>query len=133
MLVSIQAGVFHPWDRALYLAQTHSRSFLHPENWLSPLQGMTQTLLLRVLSSSSFFMLEESLTPIAEQKLGPGRWADFLVGNLAGGISAAALNPIQAARYKSFSLRSADANARADFVSTWKSMASAGGAAPFLR
>jgi len=129
----VQAGAFHPWDRALYLAQTHSRSFLHPLNWITPLQGMAQTLLLRVLSSSSFFMLEESLTPLAAEKLGEGRWAHFVAGNLAGGITAAALNPIQAARYKSFSLRAMDPKAPADFISTCRGMAQAGGAQPFFR
>jgi len=37
--------------------------------WHLALQGMAQTLLLRVLSSSSFFMLEESLTPLAGSSL----------------------------------------------------------------
>eukprot|EP00802_Teleaulax_amphioxeia_P015952 Tamp_16055.p1 GENE.Tamp_16055~~Tamp_16055.p1 ORF type:complete len:417 (+),score=58.30 Tamp_16055:143-1252(+) len=131
----VQAGVFHPWDRALYLAQTRRTSFLNLANWRQPLQGIKQTLSLRVLSSSIFFPLEETVAPLAASALGgQGAMANFVAGNVAGGISAALLNPIQAIRYKAFSINAqAVEGKRINFFSTAKGMAARGGVRPFFK
>jgi hypothetical protein len=39
-----QAGVFNPYDRALYLSIKESRPFLSRENWKRPYSGFTQSL-----------------------------------------------------------------------------------------
>mmetsp|Transcript_27324 Transcript_27324/g.68893 ORF Transcript_27324/g.68893 Transcript_27324/m.68893 type:complete len:422 (+) Transcript_27324:79-1344(+) len=101
-----QAGIFHPWDRALYLAQTNQRKFFNPANWQSPFQGIWQTLILRVTSATVFFPLEDTLTPISEELVGKGGLANFLTGNMAGAINAVALNPAQTVRYRCFSILS---------------------------
>ena len=38
----LQAGLFNPWDRALYLSVKHSRPFLSGENFQRPYQGFWQ-------------------------------------------------------------------------------------------
>ena len=125
----VQATVFHPWDRALYLAQTTKTSFLDTANWAKPFQGIRQTLLLRVLSASIFFPLEETMAPLAASAFGgPGMLANFVAGNAAGGLSAALMNPIQAVRYKAFSLNAKTVGGSINFISTAQGMAQQGGA-----
>lgn len=34
----VQAVIFHPWDRALYLSQTKRRKFTNMLNWRDPFQ-----------------------------------------------------------------------------------------------
>ena len=126
--------MFHPWDRALYLSQTTRRSFLHPACWRSPFQGISQTLVLRVLSASMFFPLEESMTPVAGKMLGgAGAAANFVAGNVAGGISAALLNPIQAVRYRAFSLNAKSGASSRSFLAAAQHMSARGGIRPFFK
>jgi len=54
-----QAGVFNPWDRALYLSQKHDRKFLDFRNFENPMAGVTQTLFQRAISNGLYFPLEE--------------------------------------------------------------------------
>jgi len=129
----VQASVFHPWDRALYLSQTERRSFLHGSNWNYPFQGISQTLALRIISASIFFPLEETLAPVAATICGNQNLAQFVAGNAAGGISAAAINPIQAIRAATFSKMDKNPNSNPHFFNTAKEMAAKGGIRPFLR
>lgn len=131
----VQAVIFHPWDRALYLSQTKRRKFTNMLNWRDPFQGLPATLALRILTASIFFPLEEGITPIAENTLGAGGFAHFVSGNIAGGVSAVVLNPIQAVRYRTFSLVNSNQLAlRKDtFFRTARDMAQTGGITPFLK
>lgn len=54
-----QAGVFNPWDRALYLSQKYDRKFLDFRNFENPMAGVTQTLFQRAISAGLYFPLEE--------------------------------------------------------------------------
>jgi hypothetical protein len=53
-----QAGVFNPYDRALYLAMIHNRPFLTLDNWRHPYRGFGQSVSTRALSGGLFFPLE---------------------------------------------------------------------------
>ena len=54
----IQAALFNPWDRALYLSVIHKRKFLCAANFASPYQGFGQSMVLRMVSSGLYFPLE---------------------------------------------------------------------------
>jgi hypothetical protein len=45
-----QAGLFNPWDRALYLSVRDRRHFLHPANFKNPFQGFWQAIVHRTIS-----------------------------------------------------------------------------------
>lgn len=51
------AGLFNPFDRALYLSVLHTRPFLQPVNWSNPYTGFLQSLLGRTLSGGLYFPL----------------------------------------------------------------------------
>ena len=54
------AGLFHPWDRALFLSVTNNRPFLYEkmnsrfvtENFVQPYHGFAQTIIARTISNS---------------------------------------------------------------------------------
>jgi hypothetical protein len=54
----IQAGIFNPYDRALYLSVKDHRPFLRIENWKSPYSGFFQSIGSRALSGGLYFPLE---------------------------------------------------------------------------
>lgn len=45
-----QAGLFNPWDRALYLSVRDRRHFLHPTNFKNPFHGFWQAIVHRTIS-----------------------------------------------------------------------------------
>ena len=53
-----QAGLFNPYDRALYLSVTNHRPFLHVSNWQSPYSGFLQSLGGRALAGGLYFPVE---------------------------------------------------------------------------
>jgi len=55
----VQAGLFNPWDRALYLSVKFERKFLHPLNFVEPWKGVLQTLIQRAISAGFYFPLED--------------------------------------------------------------------------
>jgi Mitochondrial carrier protein len=63
---AIQAGVFNPYDRALYLSVQHKRAFLCPANFANPYQGFSQSIVLRMVSSGLYFPLEGKLVIITD-------------------------------------------------------------------
>jgi len=99
----------------------------------SDLFPSSQTLALRIISASIFFPLEETLAPLAETFCGNKNLAQFVAGNAAGGISAAAINPIQAIRAATFSKMDKNPSSNPHFLNTAREMALKGGIRPFLR
>ena len=61
------AGLFNPWDRALYLSVVHERRFLHRSNFVQPYKGFYQALFFRTLSSGLYFPLFDTFTPLYRQ------------------------------------------------------------------
>jgi len=54
----LQAGLFNPFDRALYLSITNDVPFLRRENFLNPYSGFMQSVGHRALSSGLYYPLE---------------------------------------------------------------------------
>ena len=90
-----QAGVFNPYDRALYLSIREERPFLHTANWKQPYLGFFQSLNTRALAGGLYFPAEHfALRTFPEHR--------FVAGMVAGTINAVLLNPLTAVKYKTW-------------------------------
>jgi hypothetical protein len=123
-----QAGIFNPWDRALYLSITKQIPFLSRENFRNPYLGFFQSVGHRALSGGLYYPLENffcsvllpyesphgkdmvttsmttSSSPHHHHQLSiHPALANFLAGTLAGTCNALLVNPISAIKYKSWS------------------------------
>jgi len=113
----LQAGLFNPFDRALYLSITNEVPFLRAENFRNPYSGFMQSVGHRALSSGLYYPLEHffcslllsshSDSDYSQQNsattihLHPA-FANFFAGTLAGSTNALIVNPISAIKYKSW-------------------------------
>ncbi len=98
MACLLQALVFNPWDRALYLSVKHERPFLQLDNFRRPMAGVTQTVVQRAISAGLYFPLEQLFSEIlydsklsSNDKIRP--WLTFFAGTLAGTLNGIAMNP----------------------------------------
>lgn len=102
----LQAAVFNPWDRALYLSVKNERVFLHAENFRSPMAGVTQTITQRTISAGSYFPLEDIFRKLMfrstpkDSRWRP--WVTFLAGNIAGALNGLLMNPISSIKVRKF-------------------------------
>ena len=100
----VQAGVFNPWDRALYLSIKENRHFLNIENFKNPFAGLIQTLFQRAVSAGLYFPLEEMFrsglagNPLAYNL--SNYWVAFIAGNSAGAVNGLLLNPLAAVKVR---------------------------------
>lgn len=122
----LQAGLFSPFDRALYLSITKEVPFLRPENFRNPYTGCLQSVGHRALSGGLYYPLEnffcslllsshshegslDEVVVINQQQqqrnnsiqLHPAL-ANFLAGSLAGTTNAMIANPVTAIKYKTW-------------------------------
>ena len=102
-----QAGLFNPFDRALYLSVKNHTPFLTPENFQSPYQGFFQSVGHRALSGGLYYPLEHffmSLLPVdvVLDHGSSGALYNFMAGTAAGSVNAVICNPVSAVKYKSW-------------------------------
>eukprot|EP00906_Rhabdomonas_costata_P002935 RCo004557 len=91
---TLQAVVFNPYDKALYLSVLHCRPFLAAENFRRPFQGFSQAVLHRIFSGGIFFALEDMLARPWNRVLPHNpSLAACAVGLTAGAANGALLNP----------------------------------------
>lgn len=93
----LQAGLFNPWDRALYLSVKHERAFLHIENFRNPMAGVLQTLFQRAISSGLYFPLEEMFLHYLASTKKDNEQKSLLIlvaGSLAGALNGIMMNPL---------------------------------------
>jgi hypothetical protein len=94
----LQAFLFNPWDRALYLSVKHERHFLQKINFEDPMRGVTQTLVQRAISSGLYFPLEEIFAGMLkadhEKSETLRSWKLFLAGTMAGVVNGVVMNPL---------------------------------------
>lgn len=96
-----QAGVFNPYDRALYLSVKHERRFLSLKNWSAPYTGFYQSLGQRAIAGGLYFPLEHFfLRCMSVEESVPRR--NLLAGTAAGAVNAIVLNPLTAVKYKTW-------------------------------
>jgi len=98
----IQAAVFNPWDRALYLSVKDKRNFLHMSNFHDPFAGVLQTISQRTISNGLYFPLEDIFRKILNDNysniLSP-YWLTFHAGTIAGAINGIIMNPVSSIKY----------------------------------
>ena len=112
-----QAGVFNPYDRALYLSVRDHRPFLHRANFQNPYLGFTQSIGGRAIQSGLYFPMEhyflrklnaDNSFPFAggrsqhDATLASDPTHNFLAGTAAGAVNACLLNPLSAVKYKTW-------------------------------
>lgn len=100
---ALQAVLFNPFDRALYLRVHHRRSFLARENFAQPFQGFSNAAVYRTISSGTYLFFQERFRVNAVQFF-PGLQnhpvaLNLLVGTCAGSGNAALLNQMQLVKY----------------------------------
>lgn len=126
----LQAALFNPWDRALYLAQTCDRKFLDLRNFDQPMKGVTQTLAQRSVSAGLYFPLEQIFRDFVSSSSGSSTlWVTFIAGNFAGAINGIIMNPVSAVKYHYWG--NSDC-VKENFLSTAISMFKKGGYRPFM-
>jgi hypothetical protein len=141
------AGVFNPYDRALYLSVIHEKPFLHGSNWSKPFQGAANALLHRTVAGGLYFAVYDILQkPVARMVAAaasrhssdasvPGErllpsddiMVSFATGTLAGFANGVILNPIAAVKYAAWGSDTSEGLQRYA-VSLWQH----GGVRPFI-
>lgn len=124
----LQAGVFNPWDRALYLSIKDNRAFLHMDNFRNPFSGVAQTIVQRALSTGLYFPLEEIYRNQLSKVVGVGAPSTFAAGILSGITSGVIMNPIAAVKYHYWGTPTGKEN----FLSTSLEMFKRGGVRVFV-
>lgn len=102
-----QAGLFNPFDRALYLSVKNRTKFLSAANFQSPYQGFFQSVGHRALSGGLYYPLEQFfITQLPADAVmdtsSSGAFYNFLAGTAAGSVNAIVCNPVSAVKYKTW-------------------------------
>jgi len=102
-----QAGLFNPYDRALYLSVRDHRPFLHRKNFQNPYLGFSQSIGGRAIQGGLYFPMEHYfLRRLNANKIMYEQSSDpihnFLAGTAAGALNACILNPLSAVKYKTW-------------------------------
>jgi hypothetical protein len=130
----VQAGLFNPWDRALYLSVANNRPFLNTMNFVSPWNGVFQTIFQRGISAGLYFPLEEIfsqyLTEAFKDKSSVQPWLVLCAGFLAGAGNGLIMNPISSIKYHYWGV--SEIGTKENFASVAIDMLKRGGIRPFF-
>lgn len=105
---AVQAVLFNPIDRALYLRVHHRRSLVHPHNWTTPFQGFGNAAVYRTICGGSYLFWQDmgraAIVAHAPQvqHVHPS-WLQFGVGVFAGSLNGLMLNQLQIVKYRMWS------------------------------
>ena len=126
------AGVFNPWDRALYLSVKNKRPFLLKSNFTSPYHGFSQAVLQRTFQNSIYFImqseLKHSMHPYLRNNLNMSESStQFCIGLFAGSVSGFLTNGISAVKYHTWGQEDRS------FLSSTREMWSQGGYKIFFK
>jgi len=127
------AGLFNPWDRALYISVCERRPFLNQQNFRAPFHGFWQSVVQRTISGGLYFILQGQIKAIIEPTIsknyGPKpKTSHFLVGITAGVLNGMILNQLAVVKYQAWNIR--------EGTSFWKAarhMYAMGGITPFFK
>jgi hypothetical protein len=126
------AALFHPWDRALFLAIDNKRIFCTPANFTTPLHGIWQSISYKPFLNSIYYFaqgeLQESLYPYLRHTQQWSEWsARCTVGFFAGGIEGVVKNPLSAIKANTWKN-----GKQGSFLQSVRSMWLRGGWKPFM-
>jgi hypothetical protein len=99
---AVQAVVFNPYDRALYLRVHHRTLFLDPSNWSHPFQGFGNSALYRTIAGATYLFWQDEATRIilAAKPDIEAKRRRFCVGLMAGAMNGLFLNPMQLVKFR---------------------------------
>lgn len=123
------AGLFNPWDRALYLHIKSQRRLFDKTNWKHPYRGFCQALLGRIISGGSYFPLWDCSRALYQRRFGfveDSLVLNFLAGNTAGAVNGVLLNSLTAVKYQTWT-------SGTSLVQTATTMYTLGGLGPFFK
>ncbi len=131
----LQAGLFNPWDRALYLSIKDQRPFLSVKNFQNPWAGVSQTIVQRAISAGMYFPLEEIFADklVSSQMFGHSsdelaqnrKYIALFSGLLAGMTNGLLMNPLAAIKYNFWGR--AESNRARSFLDAAREMNRKGG------
>jgi hypothetical protein len=101
----LQAAIFNPWDRALYLSVKNHSRFLSFANFRNPYQGFSQSICSRVLSGGSYFPLVDIFEPLIAKKFDLKQDSAVnkaLAGHAAGAVNGVCINFLTAIKYETW-------------------------------
>lgn len=134
----VQAGLFNPWDRALYLSVKFERRFLDRSNFVEPWKGVMQTLIQRAISAGFYFPLEDIFrrvvtkdipSHLSKQYEMSSSMMNLSAGMLAGCVNGVIMNPVTRVKYHYWGLQECG---KENFMSTAFHMLKTGGVRPFF-
>ena len=96
---SVIAGLFSPWDRALYISVTRRIPFFDRTCWKNPYQGFLNGMLQRTLSSGLYFPLYDFYLKPVSTFLKNNTLVPIISGNFAGITSGILLNSLSVIKY----------------------------------
>lgn len=105
---AVQAAIFNPYDRALYVRVKHRRRyFLDWRNFDRPFQGFLNASFYRTTVSGAYFLWQDVMTMVIERYFPRRLHASesphinsALVGLLAGSLNGFVLNPLQVVKFR---------------------------------
>lgn len=107
----VQAGLFNPWDRALYLSVRENRRFLHRENFVAPFRGFWQAVVQRTISGGLYFVLQDFTKSLvlSQYKNAANNpiLTHLLIGCSAGVLNGMILNQLAVVKYHAWNDREA--------------------------
>jgi len=125
------AGLFNPWDRALFLSVSNFRPFLRWENFYKPYHGASQAVFQRAFLGGTYFIiqsqLKSNLRPYLLENGASEFSTQFCIGLLSGCMSGIFTNSISAIKYHTWG------DAKRTFFSSAHEMWSQGGIKPFIK
>lgn len=103
----VQAGLFNPWDRALYLSVRDNRRFLKKENFVSPFRGFWQAVVQRTISGGLYFVLQDIVKLIFFKHFPESHplGASLAIGCTAGALNGMILNQLAVVKYHAWNDR----------------------------
>ena len=97
----VQAIIFNPVDRALYLRVFHKRSLFHADNWVNPFQGFGNAALHRILCSGTYLAWQDTFSNVEmERYFSSSTQERLFVGTFAGACNGLCLNTLQLLKYR---------------------------------
>lgn len=129
LIEPLQAILWNPFDRALYLSVTTRRPFLNIENFRQPFQGFGQVAVFRIFAQGLYFGLQGTFQEPIKTLCGEESIVlrNSLLGIAAGTINGCLLNPLSALKFQMWN------KDHANFVGTVRHMMAEGGWRTFLK
>ena len=97
-----QTILFNPVDRALYLHMINNTKFINKANWLSPYQGMSNSIISRCISYGYYYTIIDTFNNYTDKYIDNKTTQHIATGILTGMTTSVLINPMNAIKYHSW-------------------------------